>query len=90
MFILLRAKKGIPKTTFILVSANKKVPSKNRILPVLSWIKNPAITISYVFKAEPLIFCTSISVGQIERSNLAANTEVMVLILLPELIKALI
>lgn len=36
MFVLLKAKKDISMTIFMPVSANKKVSSKNRILPNLS------------------------------------------------------
>ena len=89
MFALLRARKGIPKTISMLVSANKKVSSKNRILLVLSEIENPAMTMPYVFRAEPSIFCAPIPVGQIERPNLAATARVIALTSLPESIKAL-
>ena len=89
MSALLKARKGISKTTFMLVPANKKVSSKNQILPILSWIENSVITVPYVFRAELSIFCVPIPVGQIERPNLAAITGVIALTLLPELIKAL-
>ena len=56
MSAFLSARKDIFKTTSILVSANKNVFSKNRILPILSWIENPAMTMSYLFKAELSIF----------------------------------
>lgn len=45
MSTLEKIRKSIPKTTFILVSANKKVSSKNQIFPSLSLTKNPAIII---------------------------------------------
>lgn len=43
-FVLLRVRKDIPRITFILVSASKKVSSKNQILSRLSWSENLAET----------------------------------------------
>ena len=40
-----RVRKSIPRTTFMLVSANKKVFSKNQTFPSLSWTEKPAMTI---------------------------------------------
>lgn len=45
IFALLRKQKKILKITFMLVSANKKVSSKNEIFLKLSLTKNPAIVI---------------------------------------------
>ena len=56
IFVLLRDRKSIPRTTSILVSASKKVSSKNRILPNSSWIENPVIVMPYIFNVKPSIF----------------------------------
>lgn len=77
IFALLTVRKDISKTISILVSANKKVLLKNRILCVLFWIENLVIIMPYVFKIQPWIFFTAIPIDQIEKSNLAANTRVM-------------
>ncbi len=45
MSTLLRDRKGIPRTTSMLVSASKKVSSKNRALPRLSWSEKLVETI---------------------------------------------
>lgn len=87
MFTLLKARKSISKAISMLVSTNKKVFSKYQILPVLFYIEYSAITIPYIFKTEPSIFHIPISIRQIKKLNLAANSGVMILTLLPELIK---
>lgn len=87
--ILLRDRKGIPKATFILVSASKKVSSKNRILLYLSQTKNPTIVIQYIFSTKLSIFCMPTFVDEIEKPNLAANAGVIAFILLLESINTL-
>lgn len=80
MFTLLKTRKNISKTISILVLANKKIFLKNRILFNLFWIQNLAMTMPYIFRVKPSIFYTLIPVDIIERLNLAANTELMMLI----------
>ena len=46
MSTLKKVKKDIPRITFMLVVANKKVFSKNQTFLSLFWIKNLAIIIS--------------------------------------------
>lgn len=79
---MFRAGKNISKAISMLVSANKKISSKIRILPNLLLIKNPTITMTYILRAKQSIFCISISIGQIEKYHLTANVIVKALTLL--------
>lgn len=54
----------------MLLSANKKIFSKNRILRILLHMDKLAMTMLYIFGAELSIFCTSISISQIEKPYL--------------------
>lgn len=62
-FALLRDKKSISNTTCILVSARRKIFSKNQTFSQLSWSKNPVVVILYIGKYIPSIFCTPTLVG---------------------------
>lgn len=55
-FALSRDRKGISKTTFILVSANKKVFSKNQTQSKLIWGENLTETILLVSSTMPSMF----------------------------------
>ncbi len=57
--ILLIERKGIPRATFILMSANKQVSSKNQIFPMLYWSKNTVKAISQVSRDKLSIFYAS-------------------------------
>lgn len=89
MFALVKARKSIPRTIFMLVLTNKRLSSRNQILPYLSRIENSAMIMPYVLRGEPSSFCIPTLVGQIKKANLAANVEIMTLILLLKAIKAL-
>ncbi len=71
----------------MLVSANKKVYSKNRTLPRLSWIENLAEAIPWVSRGEPSIFWAPILVGLGRSPSLAVKAGVITLTSLPESIK---
>ncbi len=88
--ILLRDRKGILRTTFILVSASEKVSSKNQNLSRLSWSENLVKAIPWVFRSEPWIFWASTLVFQAVRPSSAAFAGVIALTSLPESISALI
>lgn len=60
--MILKVKKNISKITFMLILTNKKLCSKNRILPNLSLIKNLAMTTLYILKVEASIFFVPIPV----------------------------
>ncbi len=73
----------------MLVSASKKVSSKNQTLPWLSWSENLAKAIPWVSRGEPSIFWAPTFVGLGLSPSLAAKVGVIALTSLPESIKAL-
>lgn len=63
MFVLLKTRKDIFKTIYMLVLANKKNNSKNQNLFNLSLHKNLVIIMLYILKAKLSIFSTLILVN---------------------------
>ena len=88
MFILLKVRKNIFKTTFILRSANINISWKNKVFLNLFYMWKLAKTILNVLKIEKSIFCTLMLIERIFRSSFEAYPRVIVLILLTELIRA--
>lgn len=72
MSILLRDRKDIFRTTSMLMSANKKISSKNLICSSLSTTEKPVVIILFVFKGKPSIFWAPTLIGLAVRLNLAA------------------
>ena len=90
MFALLRVKKNIFKTTFILKLANKKFFKKNRALLSLFFTSKLAKTILNILKIKPLIFCALTLVERTFKSSFNIYSRVIALTLLSKLIKACI
>ena len=88
MFASEKVIKDILRTTFILMSANKRVSSKNQTFPSLFWTEKPANTILYVTKSKSSIIWVLTSVFRLARPNFAAKVEIIALTSLPELIRA--
>lgn len=88
--ILLKIKKSIPRTIFMLKLANNKVFSKNRDFPSLSFTKKVAITIPKVSSLDLLIFWALTFICWTWKPSFSVTSRYIAFILLPKSIKAYI
>lgn len=70
----------MPKINFILLSASKKFSFKKPILSNLSCIKNPTITIFYIYGMKLSIFSKLTFINYIKGLNFVINIRFMIFI----------
>lgn len=84
MFTSERVRKSIARTPSMLISANKKVSSKNWTFPSLSWTEKSVMAISRISRVEPSIFWVPMLIFEVTTSDIAGWAVVIALTSFPE------